>query len=77
MFIVKRILLAVLVIVVLVFAAAAGIYETIPRGNTPQSRFDAIIVLGYPANADGSPSPIQRERCSKACATTTPMWRRV
>ena len=62
MLIVKRILLAVLVIVVLVFAAAIGIYETIPRGNTAQPRFDAIIVLGYPANADGSPSLIQRER---------------
>lgn len=62
MSIVKRILLAVLVIAVLAFAAAVGIYETIPRSNTPQSRFDAIIVLGYPANADGSPSPIQRER---------------
>ena len=60
--IVKRILLAIVVIAVLVFAVAVAIYETIPSGNTPQSRFDAIIVLGYPANADGSPSPIQRER---------------
>jgi uncharacterized SAM-binding protein YcdF (DUF218 family) len=62
MSILKRILLSVLVIAVLVFAAAVAIYETIPRANTQQPRFDAIIVLGYPANADGSPSPIQRER---------------
>jgi uncharacterized SAM-binding protein YcdF (DUF218 family) len=58
----KRILLALVAVVVLVFGAAIATYETIPRGNTGQSRFDAIIVLGSPANADGSPSPAQRER---------------
>jgi uncharacterized SAM-binding protein YcdF (DUF218 family) len=58
----KRILLALIVVIALVFGAAVITYETIPRGNTDQSRFDAIIVLGYPANADGSPSPIQRAR---------------
>lgn len=62
MSIAKRILLAILVIAVLGFGAAVVTYETIPRGNTEQSRFDAIIVLGYPANADGTPSPIQRAR---------------
>jgi hypothetical protein len=62
MSIAKRILLAVIVVAVLVFAAAVVTYETIPRGNTQQATFDAIIVLGYPANADGSPSPIQQAR---------------
>jgi uncharacterized SAM-binding protein YcdF (DUF218 family) len=48
-----------------VFAIAlltAGIYLTIPSHNTAATHFDTIIVLGYPANADGTPSPEQRER---------------
>jgi uncharacterized SAM-binding protein YcdF (DUF218 family) len=28
-----------------------------PRSNTKLGRFDAIIVLGYPADSDGNPSP--------------------
>ena len=42
------------------------IYKTIPLENTSQSHFDSIIVLGYPANRDGTPSPIQRERVGEA-----------
>lgn len=41
---------------------AAGVYLTIPTHNTDATHFDAIIVLGYPANPDGTPSPEQRER---------------
>ena len=41
---------------------AVGIYLTIPTHNTSATHFDALIVLGYPANADGTPSPEQRER---------------
>lgn len=41
---------------------AVGIYLTIPTHNTAATHFDALIVLGYPANADGTPSPEQRER---------------
>jgi vancomycin permeability regulator SanA len=66
MTIIKRILLAIVIAAALAFGAAVVTYETIPRGNTQQSRFDAIIVLGYPANADGSPSLIQRERVLEA-----------
>jgi uncharacterized SAM-binding protein YcdF (DUF218 family) len=66
MSIVKRILLATVIAAALVFGAAVITYETIPRGNTQQSNFDAIIVLGYPANSDGSPSLIQRERVLEA-----------
>jgi uncharacterized SAM-binding protein YcdF (DUF218 family) len=62
MSIAKRILLALIVVLVVLFGAAIVTYETIPRGNTQQTTFDAIIVLGYPANADGGPSPIQRAR---------------
>jgi uncharacterized SAM-binding protein YcdF (DUF218 family) len=66
MSIVKRILLATVIAAALVFGAAVITYETIPRGNTQQSQFDAIIVLGYPANPDGSPSLIERERVLEA-----------
>ena len=66
MTIIKRILLAIVIAAALAFGAAVVTYETIPGGNTQQSRFDAIIVLGYPANADGSPSLIQRERVLEA-----------
>jgi uncharacterized SAM-binding protein YcdF (DUF218 family) len=48
-----------------VFAIAlfgTGIYLTIPTHNTDATHFDTLIVLGYPANADGTPSPEQRER---------------
>jgi uncharacterized SAM-binding protein YcdF (DUF218 family) len=38
------------------------LYLTIPLSNTKRTRFDTIVVLGYPANPDGSPSPEQRER---------------
>jgi uncharacterized SAM-binding protein YcdF (DUF218 family) len=41
-------------------------YETLPNHNTSASRFDALIVLGYPANPDGTPSPEQRERTLEA-----------
>ena len=34
----------------------------IPRTNTASAHFDTIIVLGYPANLDGTASPEQRER---------------
>jgi hypothetical protein len=66
MSIARRILLALLIVAVVAFGAAVVMYETIPRGNTQQSTFDAIIVLGYPANPDGSPSLIQRERVLEA-----------
>ncbi|HZY71695.1 MAG TPA: YdcF family protein [Edaphobacter sp.] len=48
-----------------VFAIAllgAGIYLTIPTHNTAATRFDAIVVLGYPASTNGTPTPEQRER---------------
>lgn len=37
-------------------------YAMLPSHNTTQTHFDALIVLGYPALGDGSPSPEQRER---------------
>lgn len=41
-------------------------YFTIPLGNTHATHFDTLLVLGCPANADGSPSPVQRERVMAA-----------
>jgi uncharacterized SAM-binding protein YcdF (DUF218 family) len=40
----------------------AGVYLTLPTHNTAATHFDTLIVLGYPANPDGTPSPEQRER---------------
>jgi uncharacterized SAM-binding protein YcdF (DUF218 family) len=37
-------------------------YATLPTGNTDATRFDAILVLGVPANWDGSVSPEERSR---------------
>ncbi len=59
---IKRLLFA---IVLVVFAGAlilAGVFLTMPSGNTTATHFDAILILGYPANLDGTPSPEQRER---------------
>lgn len=44
----------------------ATTYETVPRGNTEQTHFDALIVLGAPADPDGTPSVEQRERVMEA-----------
>jgi uncharacterized SAM-binding protein YcdF (DUF218 family) len=50
---------------VLIFTLAlilAGNYLTLPTHNTAATHFDTLIVLGYPATRDGTPSPEQRER---------------
>ena len=50
---------------ILVIAAIVGIavvYRAIPSSDTNLRHFDTIIVLGTPANSDGTPSPEQRER---------------
>jgi uncharacterized SAM-binding protein YcdF (DUF218 family) len=41
-------------------------YITIPSGNTHATQFDTLLVLGYPANPDGTPSPEQRQRVREA-----------
>lgn len=41
-------------------------YITIPLGNTRATHFNVLLVLGYPANADGTPAPEQRERVLEA-----------
>jgi len=37
-----------------------------PTGNTDQARFDAIVVLGDPADADGNPTPTELARVTEA-----------
>jgi uncharacterized SAM-binding protein YcdF (DUF218 family) len=37
-----------------------------PTGNTTQEHFDALIVLGYPADADGNPTPAELARVTEA-----------
>jgi uncharacterized SAM-binding protein YcdF (DUF218 family) len=37
-----------------------------PAANTSLTRFDAIIVLGYPADRDGNPTPIMLSRITEA-----------
>jgi uncharacterized SAM-binding protein YcdF (DUF218 family) len=37
-----------------------------PRSNTSLERFDAIIVLGNPADSDGNPTPTQLARVTEA-----------
>jgi uncharacterized SAM-binding protein YcdF (DUF218 family) len=52
------------VVAVFAWAALARILE--PRENTAQERFDALIVLGYPADADGNPSPTEQAHIAEA-----------
>lgn len=58
----EKIALAVALIPVI----AAIFYFTIPLGNTDAAHFDTLLVLGYPSNPDGTPSPEQRERVLEA-----------
>lgn len=52
----------VIILVIATLIGATISYRMIPTGNAILPHFDAIVVLGTPANPDGSPSPEQRER---------------
>jgi uncharacterized SAM-binding protein YcdF (DUF218 family) len=58
----RKILTFLAALIVLAIVDAAFVYRNIPTTNTSLTHFDTIIVLGTPANPDGSPSPEQRER---------------
>jgi uncharacterized SAM-binding protein YcdF (DUF218 family) len=58
----KKPLALLLAVLSITIAATVVAYRTIPTHNTNVKHFDAIIVLGAPANLDGTPSPEQRER---------------
>ena len=55
---------AVLIIVLAAWAMLARAFA--PQGNTARTRFDAIIVLGSPADAEGNPTPVQLSRVTEA-----------
>jgi uncharacterized SAM-binding protein YcdF (DUF218 family) len=58
--------LAAILAVVFVFSWAILARQFAPLSNTALSRFDAIIVLGSPADADGNPTPIELARVTEA-----------
>ncbi len=45
-----------------VIACVMILYLSIPMGNTQQTQFDVILVLGNPAKPDGSIAPIAQSR---------------
>jgi uncharacterized SAM-binding protein YcdF (DUF218 family) len=53
-----------LVLALLAWAAIAR--RLAPSSNTSRTRFDAIIVLGTPADTDGNPTPDQLARVTEA-----------
>ena len=60
----RRIVLALAVIFAL-FAWAVLARQFAPVSNTGLTRFDAIIVLGSPADSDGNPTPEQLARVTE------------
>lgn len=53
-----------LFVVLVAWAALARAFA--PTGNTARTRFDAIIVLGSPADSEGNPTPEQLARVTEA-----------
>ena len=61
----RAILASIAIVVVLVaWAALARVFA--PLGNTQATRFDALVVLGSPADAEGNPTPVQLSRVTEA-----------
>jgi len=58
--------IAAVVLAAGLFAWAAIARKLAPTSNTTLARFDAIIVLGYQADGDGNPAPIQLARVTEA-----------
>jgi len=60
-------LLRLIILLILLCPLAVALNRlAIPDSNTAATHFDTLIVLGYPANTDGTPSPEQRERVLEA-----------
>jgi uncharacterized SAM-binding protein YcdF (DUF218 family) len=62
----KRWLLAAGGLAVALLAWGIIARQLAPTSNTSLSRFDAIIVLGNPADGDGNPTPVQLARVTEA-----------
>lgn len=61
----KQVAATFILLAVVAISVAAFLYWSIPLSNTARTKFNVIIVLGCPADPDGSPSPVQRERVSE------------
>ena len=61
-----RVVLASIAIVFVLVAWAALARAFAPLGNTSATRFDALIVLGSSADAEGNPTPVQLSRVTEA-----------
>ncbi|MGP8252949.1 MAG: YdcF family protein [Terracidiphilus sp.] len=59
-------ILAAILAVFLVFAWAILARKFAPRSNTSLTHFDAILVLGTPADSDGNPTPPELARVTEA-----------
>jgi len=62
----RRLALAATAAALSILAWAAIARSLAPTSNTSLSRFDAIIVLGSPADSDGNPTPTQLARVTEA-----------
>lgn len=62
----EKTILAGWVAVILLFVWAALARALAPKSNTGLLRFDAIVVLGSPADGDGNPTPRQLARVTEA-----------
>jgi uncharacterized SAM-binding protein YcdF (DUF218 family) len=56
------ILLVVIALAIVALALTWALWRSGPLSNTPQNKFDVILVLGYPCLENGTPSPEQRAR---------------
>jgi uncharacterized SAM-binding protein YcdF (DUF218 family) len=61
-----RVSIACLAVAAAAFVWAALARALAPAGNTSQSHFDVLIILGYPVDADGNPSPTEQARVAEA-----------
>ena len=60
-----RLILIGCLVVVGLFAWGVIARLIAPSSNTSLTRFDAIIVLGSPADSDGNPTPLQLSRVTE------------
>lgn len=58
----RRLILFAILCVLIYVGAVWAIDRSLPLSNTATTQFDTIIVLGYPAEEDGTPRPEMRER---------------
>jgi uncharacterized SAM-binding protein YcdF (DUF218 family) len=61
-----RLIVAATIVILALLTWAAIERSLAPTSNTSLNRFDAIIVLGSPADEDGNPTPYQLARVTEA-----------